>query len=1180
MPQHSTNVVWRWGLMLGGAVVLLACGGGGGGTTPDAPPVSSTFKVHYHRALGDYTGWTVETTAGAMETSATAGTPDGFGAVYSLTLTSGAASLAFSIKNGSNTDAAGALSIDVSGTTREAWVISGWAEAITRTLPALPGANQVAVYYLRADTSYSGWGLHLWGDQVNNTTWGAPLAAKGTDTEFGAGFLIDIKTGAGAGNCKPGNICLIVHKGDTKDPGPDMTFDPKVLGNVVFLLTGSADITSVPRRVGDVGIAGVGAHLVAHDTLAWCLGRDGSGACVGDATLTSAELRYSATAEITSAGKVISGGTVIALTPRPAGLTPAQLQAAPYLAGASVYDIAPADQPALAGAIKGQMVAVARKANGDAGKATQVNTALYLDENDDYEGPLGVTFAAGVPTFDVWAPTAQSMKLHVFDASLAEIAGSPFDMTALANGLWEYAAGQAGWTGGYYRYQLSVYHPVTGKIEDLTVTDPYSVNLSPNGLYSQIVDLSDPALKPPGWDAMVKPPLAAPEDIVIYESHIRDFSVSDQTTPADRRGKYLGFVTEASATQSDGLKHLQALAAAGLTHVHLLPAFDIATVDEVAANRVDIDQPFPALCAKNSAVPAALCSQFSAQTIRQAMATFPGDSDQQQAIAGYMRGLDSYNWGYDPFHYGAPEGSYASTADGTTKIIEFRRMVQGINALGLRTVMDVVYNHTNASGTGDKSVLDKLVPNYYHRLDPDSGFVLTSSCCANTASEHRMMERLIIDTVVRWARDYKIDGFRFDLMGLHMKADMLQVQAALAALTPGADGVDGAKIYVYGEGWDMGELARNARGVNANQLNMAGTGIGTFNDRLRDGIRGGGPFDDAATTRANQGFASGLYYDPNEMSPATQANRDKLNQAADLIKIGMAGSLADFKLVNSAGTTLKAAAIGYSGQGAGYTKDPQESINYSAAHDNQELWDIVQYKMPLGSTTTDRVRAHNLSLDVVLLGEGVPFVHMGDDMLRSKSLDKNSYDSGDWFNLIDWSGQATAWNKGVPPQGDNGSYWTNIRMIFGDATAAPGPSNIAAASAHFQEMLRIRGSSPLFRLRTQADVLTRVDFLNTGPTQIPGVIVMTIADGTCAGADLDAARDGIVVVVNADRASHTMTVPGADGGTLHAIQQASADAVVKTSSVSGNQLTVPARTTAVFEVPQSGNRTGPPCNTR
>src|SRR5207248_4685349 len=135
------------------------------------------------------------------------------------------------------------------------------------------------------------------------------------------------------------------------------------------------------------------------------------------------------------------------------------------------------------------------------------------------------------------------------------------------------------------------------------------------------------------------------------------------------------------------------------------------------------------LCAKNGAVPSTICAQFSGQTIAQAIASFAGNSDQQQAIAGYMRALDSFNWGYDPFHYGAPEGSYASTADGTAKIVEFRQMVQGLASAGLRTVMDVVYNHTNAAGLSDKSVLDKVVPGYYHRLDTVTGYVESSSCC-------------------------------------------------------------------------------------------------------------------------------------------------------------------------------------------------------------------------------------------------------------------------------------------------------------------------------------------------------------------------------------------------------------------------------------------------------------------
>jgi pullulanase/glycogen debranching enzyme len=823
------------------AVTLTACGDGSG-TTPDAPrladaatatpdatpdapgPPSPTFTIHYHRPRADYAGWMVTTTAGAMETTAAAGTPDGFGAVYTVTVVPGAPSLAFSLTNGGGTDAAGALTVDISGRTREAWVISGWAEAITRPLPALPGANQIAVYYLRADDAYTGWGLHLWGDQVPNTDWGAPKQFAGVDPGFGAGFLIDKQTGAPVGNCTAGNVCLIVHKGDTKDPGPDMSFDPDQLGNLVFLLTGSAEITSVPRRLGDVGISGLAAHLVAPDTLAWCLGRNGTGTCVNDATLTSAELRWSATSAIKAEGTEVTGGTVIQLTRRAGTLTDAQLELAPYLRNAAVFDIAAPDRAQLTDAVKGQMVAVARNAGGEAKKATQVNTGLYLDEVYAYDGPLGVTFAGKVPRFHLWAPTAMNVRLHVFDAARAEIAGSPFTMTRSPEGVWEHT-GVAGWYGGWYRYQVNVYHRQNNKVEDFTTTDPYAVNLAPNGTHAQIIDLDDPDLAPPGWDQLAKPPLAAPEDIVLYESHIRDFSVADTTVPAERRGKYLGF--ETVGAQSDGLARLEALADAGLTHIHLLPAFDIATVDEIAANRVDLDDPFSRLCEKNPAVPASLCSQFPTQTIRQAMATFAADSDQQQVIAGYVRALDSYNWGYDPFHYGAPEGSYASTADGSAKIVEFRRMVMGLAAVGLRVIMDVVYNHTNAAGISDKSVLDKIVPDYYHRLDPDTGFVQSSSCCANTASEHHMMERILVDMSVRWARDYKVDGFRFDLMGLHMKSNMLAVKTALEALTVPQDGVDGDSLYLYGEGWDMGELAANARGINANQRNMAGTGIGT-----------------------------------------------------------------------------------------------------------------------------------------------------------------------------------------------------------------------------------------------------------------------------------------------------------------------------------------------------------------
>ncbi len=205
-----------------------------------------------------------------------------------------------------------------------------------------------------------------------------------------------------------------------------------------------------------------------------------------------------------------------------------------------------------------------------------------------------------------------------------------------------------------------------------------------------------------------------------------------------------------------------------------------------------------------------------------------------------------------------PEGSYATDADGSARVLEFRQMVQSLNQSGLRVVMDVVYNHTNSAGQNPNSILDKLVPGYYHRLNGD-GVVLGESCCADTATEHAMMEKLMVDSVVLWARQYKVDGFRFDIMGFHLKSNMLKVRAALDALTLAKDGVDGRSIYLYGEAWNFGVMANNGRGVNAIQVNMAGTGIGSFSDRIRDAVRGGGPF----SPRRDQGFATGLFTEPN-----------------------------------------------------------------------------------------------------------------------------------------------------------------------------------------------------------------------------------------------------------------------------------------------------------------------------
>lgn len=489
-------------------------------------------------------------------------------------------------------------------------------------------------------------------------------------------------------------------------------------------------------------------------------------------------------------------------------------------------------------------------------------------------------------------------------------------------------------------------------------------------------------------------------------------------------------------------------------------------------------------------------------------------------------------------------------------------MVGGINRAGLRMVMDVVYNHTVASGENSGSVLDEIVPGYYQRL-LDDGTVATSTCCANTAPEHAMMGKLVVDSLVTWAKQYKVDGFRFDLMGHHPKANILAVRQALDKLTLSKDGVDGKSIILYGEGWNFGEVANNARFVQATQANMAGTGIGTFNDRLRDAVRGGGPFD---SDPGIQGFGSGLYAAPNSSTAngATAEQKARLLKYTDQIEVGLTGNLKSYTFVSSSGSKVTGAEIDYGGSPTGYTSSPGESVNYVDAHDNETLFDALAYKLPAGTSMADRVRMQALSLSTVLLSQGTAFLQAGAERLRSKSLDKNSYDSGDWFNRLLWNcTDGNGFGAGLPPAPDNGSRWTYAKPLLANPAIKAGCSDTNAARARFGELLRIRHSSPLFSLSTAAEVQKRLSFPLSGADESPGVITMHL-DGT----GLDPHWKSITVVFNATLDTRQQTVSSFKGAhlTLHPVQAASSDPIVKQSTFdsSTGTLTVPARTVAVF----------------
>jgi pullulanase len=484
----------------------------------------------------------------------------------------------------------------------------------------------------------------------------------------------------------------------------------------------------------------------------------------------------------------------------------------------------------------------------------------------------------------------------------------------------------------------------------------------------------------------------------------------------------------------------------------------------------------------------------------------------------------------------------------------------------------VVFNHTNAVGQAPRSVLDRVVPGYYHRLD-DAGNVTTSTCCPNTATEHAMMERLMLDAVALWARAYKVDGFRFDLMGHHMVSNMAHVRATLDALTPDRDGVHGAAVLLYGEGWDFGEVADNARGVNATQTNLAGSGIGTFNDRLRDAVRGGGPFDGGETLVRAQGFATGLGTMPNALTDGldetAQAAASRAN--ADLVRVGLAGNLAAFTFEGADGRLVRGEEVAYNGGPGGYGRVPQDHVVYVSKHDNQTLWDIAQYKLPDDLPTEARVRAHLVALSTVLYAQGVPFLHAGSDLLRSKSFDRNSYDAGDWFNAIDWTGDTTGFGRGVPLAADNRDSWSLMRPRLENPLLQPTPADVAFAAEATRDMLRLRRASPLFRLRTAEDIAARLTFHHTGPEATPGVIVFELRDDLSSVADLDPAVDRLLVVINASPDRVNLSVPGADRPWLvHPLLAEGADAPTLHGAAvyaANGRASVPALTSVVFVAP-------------
>ncbi|MCI4081185.1 pullulanase-type alpha-1,6-glucosidase [Streptomyces sp. MMS21 TC-5] len=1073
-----------------------------------APPVdvpTATQRdyavVHYNRPDGDYTDWRLYAWGDIADGEATpwpAGHGftgrDAYGAFAYVRLKPGASSVGYLVidKDG-NKDVAADRTIDVTKS-GEIWLEQGKEPARTDR-PAYPPQDQgkAVLHHQRPDGAYDGWGLHVWTGAATPTDWSKPLLPTRTDA-YGAVYEVPLAAGATS-------LSYILHKGDEKDLPTDQSLDLKATGHEVWMLGGQEKYL-LPQAAGSsaaLDLTKSQAVWIDRDTVAWN----------APAAAASVQLLASRDGAVKAENGALTGPAQWLRLGR-SELTAAQKQKFPHLAAYAAFRVDPRDRDRVREALRGQLVASAHAANGAVLAATGVQLAGVLDDLYATTAALGPVFKDGRPTLSVWAPTAQQVSLELDGRTVAMRRDD-------ATGVWS-VRGERSWSGKPYRYAVTVWAPSTRQVVRNLVTDPYSTALTADSTHSLAVDLADPKLAPPGWKQLRKPAAAPFTSAQIQELHIRDFSVADRTS--GHPGQYLAFTDTASA----GMRHLRDLAGAGTSYVHLLPAFDIGTIPEKAADRTE-----PA------------CD----------LTVYAPDSQEQQACVAAAAAKDSYNWGYDPLHYTVPEGSYASDPNGTARTVEFRRMVQSLNGSGLRTVMDVVYNHTVAAGQSDKSVLDRIVPGYYQRLLAD-GSVATSTCCANTAPENAMMGRLVVDSVVTWAKEYKVDGFRFDLMGHHPKANILAVRAALDALTPAKDGVDGKKIVLYGEGWNFGEIADDARFVQATQKNMAGTGIATFSDRARDAVRGGGPFDEDPRV---QGFASGLFTAPND-SPANgtpEQQKARLLHAQDLIKVGLSGNLASYAFTDTSGRRVKGSEVDYNGAPAGYAAAPGDALAYADAHDNETLADALTFKLPPATANADKARMQVLAMATATLSQGPSLSQAGTDLLRSKSLDRNSYDSGDWFNAIQWDCRAgNGFGRGLPPAADNAPKWPYAKPLL--TGPAPTCTDIDATAAAHRDLLKIRTTEPEFALTTAQAVQSRLAFPLSGREETPGVITMTLGD--------------LVVVFNATPTARPQRVTALAGTAyrLHPVQAAGSDATVRQSAYDATtgEFTVPARTVAVF----------------
>lgn len=521
------------------------------------------------------------------------------------------------------------------------------------------------------------------------------------------------------------------------------------------------------------------------------------------------------------------------------------------------------------------------------------------DQFPPKEGPLQeLSYTLASSHFSLWAPTADSARVLLYEEGLG---GQPYEVIEMnknaADGSWS-AVVEGDLEGRFYTFRVNV----SGRWLEET-PGIFATAVGVNGQRAAVVDFN--ATDPEGWAEDCRPELRSFADAVVYEMHHRDFSISGNSgISPEHRGKFLALTesgTRGPRGVRTGVDHLVEL---GVTHVHILPSFDYASVDETRLED------------------------------------------------------NVYNWGYDPVNYNVPDGSYSTDPyDPACRIREFKEMVQALHKAGIRVVLDVVYNHVSDAAS---QAFERTVPGYFFRMREDGSFADGSACGNETASDREMMRRFMVESVCWWVEEYHIDGFRFDLMGIHDIKTMNAIRAAVSGIDP--------SVLIYGEGWAASAPLYDGSllAMKANTWEMPG--IAAFSDEMRDALRG--PFSD----NSKAGFLGGV------------------PDLEESVKFGVAGAVqhpgVDYSAVNYSDTC--------------WASEPTQMISYISCHDDMCLRDRLTATLP-GASEAELLRLDKLGQTVVFTSQGIPFIYAGEELFRTKQGVHNSYNSPDAINAIDWS---------------------------------------------------------------------------------------------------------------------------------------------------------------------------------